>query len=257
MRAPCFGPHPKRRKGRVKALAAGVLQAHVSPEEKKKEKPMQLDVVSDTVCPWCYIGKRKLDAALAERVSLGKSLDLIEIKWRPYQLDPSIPAGGYDRRAYMEKKFGPDRARSIGNNIREMGETLGINFNFEKIQRSPNTLDSHRLIRWAGTAGVQNLMVEILFRRYFTDGEDIGNLEVLVDAARETGMDHDIVRELLGTDADLELVRKEEEVAREMGISGVPSFIINTEYMLVGAQESALFLRMFDRLAVPQAEAQA
>ncbi len=210
---------------------------------------MQLDIVSDTVCPWCFIGKRKLDAALAERVSLGKSLDGIEIGWRPYQLDPSIPVEGYDRRAYMEKKFGPERARGIGNTIREMGETLGIDFNFDRIERSPNTADSHRLIRWAGTAGVQHLMVDILFRRYFTDGEDIGKADVLVDAAREAEMDVDIVRELLGTDADRELIAREDAAAREMGISGVPSFVINTEYLLVGAQESALFVKMFDRLA--------
>ena len=204
---------------------------------------MQLDVVSDVVCPWCYIGKKRLDKALTMRGDDG-----ITLVHRPFQLDPTIPSEGIDRKAYMEKKFGPDRAKSLGNTIREAGEAAGITFNFDRIERSPNTLDCHRLIRWAGTAGVQGQMVDTLFRRYFVDGEDVGRHDVLVDAAAEVGMDTDIVRDLLERDADKDLVRREDAMAREMGIQGVPSFVINSQWVMVGAQEPETLVRMFDKL---------
>ena len=210
---------------------------------------MQLDVVSDTVCPWCYIGKKRLDQALVMHGGDG-----ITLAWRPFQLDASIPEGGVDRKAYMEKKFGAERARTVGNTIRELGEAAGITFRFEKIERSPNTLNSHRLVRWAGTAGCQNEMVDILFRRYFEDGEDVGSHDVLLDAANEAGMDVDIVRDLLSKDADKELIRKEDALARQMGIQGVPSFVINSQWVLVGAQEPETLVRMFDKLLAREAE---
>jgi predicted DsbA family dithiol-disulfide isomerase len=211
---------------------------------------MQLDVVSDTVCPWCYIGKRRLDEALSIRGSEG-----IALRWRPFQLDASIPEGGVDRKAYMQRKFGadPDRARAISQTIREYGDALGIQFNFDKIEKSPNTLDSHRLIRWAGTAGCQNEMVDILFRRYFTDAEDIGDRGVLLDAAAEAGMDTDIVEDLLVRGADSELIRREDALAREMGIQGVPSFVINEKWVMVGAQETVSLIKMFDKLMAKEA----
>lgn len=215
---------------------------------------MQLDVVSDTVCPWCYIGKRRLDEALEQRGSAG-----ITLRWRPFQLDASIPAGGVDRKAYMQKKFGadPDRAKAAGSAIRDYGDQLGIKFNFDKIKLAPNTLDSHRLIRWAGTAGCQSEMVEILFRRFFVDAEDIGSQAVLLDVAREAGMDSDIVEDLLVRGADRELVEREEMLAREMGIQGVPSFVINEQWVMVGAQETPALVRMFDKLLAKEAEAAA
>ncbi|MAB14114.1 DsbA family oxidoreductase [Parvibaculum sp.] len=213
---------------------------------------MQLDVVSDVVCPWCYIGKKRLDTALEMR-----GQDGITLLHRPFQLDASIPAEGVDRKAYMEKKFGPDRARNLGNTIREAGEAAGITFNFDRIERSPNTLDCHRLIRWAGTAGVQGRMVDTLFRRYFVDGEDVGRHDVLVDAADEVGMDTAIVGDLLSRDADKELVRREDALAREMGIQGVPTFVINSQWIMVGAQEPETLIRMFDKLiAKERAEAE-
>lgn len=212
---------------------------------------MQLDVVSDTVCPWCYVGKRRLDEALVQHGGEGVSL-----RWRPFQLDASIPDGGVDRKAYMEKKFGadPDRIKSMVGALRNHGDQLGIEFNFDKIKISPNTLDSHRLIRWAGTAGYQNEMVDVLFRRYFTDGEDIGNRAVLLDAASEAGMDTDIVEDLLMRGADRELVQREEALAREMGIQGVPSFVINEQWVMVGAQETPALVRMFEKLLEKEAK---
>ena len=215
---------------------------------------MQLDVVSDTVCPWCYIGKKRLDLALAEHGGEG-----ITVRWRPFQLDASIPEGGVDRKAYMQKKFGadPDRTKAVTGAIRQYGEELGIQFNFDRIKLSPNTLDSHRLVRWAGTAGCQNEMVDVLFRRYFTDGEDVGSHAVLIDAANEVGMDTDIVEDLLKRGADRELIQREEALAREMGIQGVPSFVINEQWVIVGAQEASALVRMFNKLLAKEAEAAA
>jgi predicted DsbA family dithiol-disulfide isomerase len=194
---------------------------------------MQLDVVSDTVCPWCYIGKKRLDLALAEHGGEG-----ITVRWRPFQLDASIPEGGVDRKAYMQKKFGadPDRTKAVTGAIRQYGEELGIQFNFDRIKLSPNTLDSHRLVRWAGTAGCQN---------------------VLIDAANEVGMDTDIVEDLLKRGADRELIQREEALAREMGIQGVPSFVINEQWVIVGAQEASALVRMFNKLLAKEAEAAA
>lgn len=210
---------------------------------------MQLDVVSDTVCPWCYIGKKRLDQALEIHGGEG-----IKIVWRPFQLDASIPPGGIDRKTYMEKKFGAERAREVGNTIREFGTAVGIDFRFDLIGRSPNTLDSHRLIRWAGTAGCQNDMVDSLFRRYFEQGEDIGSHDVLVEAAGEVGMDTDIVRDLLSKDADRDLIAREDSMAREIGIQGVPSFVINSQWVVTGAQEPETLVRMFNKLLAREAE---
>ena len=210
---------------------------------------MKLDVVSDTVCPWCYIGKKRLDQAL--EIHSGKGITL---EWRPFQLDASIPAGGIDRKTYMERKFGAERAKEVGNTIREFGNAVGIEFRFDLIEKSPNTMDSHRLIRWAGTAGCQNEMVDSLFRRYFEQGEDIGSHDVLVDAASEVGMDTDIVRDLLAKDADRDLITREDSMAREIGIQGVPSFVINSQWVVTGAQEPETLVRMFNKLLAREAE---
>ena len=210
---------------------------------------MQLDVVSDTVCPWCYIGKKRLDQALG--IHGGEGITLV---WRPFQLDASIPQGGVDRKTYLEKKFGAERAKEVGHTIRDFGAAVGIGFRFDLIEKSPNTLDSHRLIRWASTAGYQNEVVDILFRRYFEDGEDIGSHDVLVDAAGEAGMDTDIVRDLLSKDADKELITREDAAARHMGIQGVPSFVINSQWVVTGAQEPETLVRMFNKLLAREAE---
>lgn len=210
---------------------------------------MKLDVVSDTVCPWCYIGKKRLDQAL--EMHGGEGITLV---WRPFQLDASIPQGGVDRKTYMEKKFGTERAKEVGNTIREFGNAVGIDFRFDLIEKSPNTMDSHRLIRWAGTAGCQNEMVDTLFRRYFEQGEDIGSHEVLIDAAGEVGMDTDIVRDLLSKDADRDLIAREDAMAREIGIQGVPSFVINSQWVVTGAQEPETLVRMFNKLLAREAE---
>lgn len=205
---------------------------------------MKIDIVSDTVCPWCLIGKRKLEKALAERPDLD-----VEVTWHPYQLHPDMPEEGADRKEFTAKKFGSiERARELYEHVRQAGDAVGLEFQFGKVERSPNTLNSHRLIRWATTAGVQDEMVEILFRKFFMDGQDIGDKQVLLDAAMEAGMDADIVTDLLEGDADKDLVLKEEAQARQIGVSGVPFFIFDGKYALSGAQDPSTFLQVFDQI---------
>lgn len=204
---------------------------------------MQIDIVSDTVCPWCFIGKRRLARALALRPDVPA-----QVFWRPYRLDPTIPREGVDRRAYLKAKFGDSpRTGAMGEAIRSEGAGEGIAFAFDKIAKTPNTLDSHRLIRWAAGAGVQDDVVERLFKAYFIDGRDIGDAQVLTDVAAEGGMDATLVSELLAKDADLGAVEREAGMANQMGISGVPTFIFDSKFMISGAREPEILLRIIDR----------
>lgn len=201
-----------------------------------------VDIVSDTICPWCMIGKRRFERALAQRPDLQ-----VHVAWRPYQLNPDMPAEGADRQSYLEAKFGGrERAEAIYQRVREAGAEEGIEFDFDRIPRTPNTLDSHRLIRWAAAAGVQEAVVEMLFQAYFTDGEDIGDRQVLLRIAEEANMDRGLVAELLEQGADLELIMKEDAMARQMGIQGVPCFIIDRKYVVSGAQDPEVFLQAFE-----------
>lgn len=205
---------------------------------------MQIDVISDTVCPWCFIGKRRLDAAVAERPDLG-----IEINWRPYQLDPNVPKAGVGRKDYFRAKFGDgERVKGMSDTLRQYGEELGIAFAFDKAEKRPNTIDSHRLIRWASSVGVQDAVVEALFKAYFEQGRDIGDSVVLVDIAASCGMDGELVEELLASDADTELVTREAGLAGQMGVQGVPAFVLEGKYVLVGAQDTAALVRVFDKV---------
>ena len=204
---------------------------------------MQIDIVSDTVCPWCFIGKRRLGRALALRPDVP-----VQVFWRPYRLDPTIPREGVDRKAYMQAKFGnnPNRA-AMTEALRSEGAGEGLEFAFDKIAKSPNTLDSHRLIRWAAGAGVQDDVVERLFQAYFIDGRDIGDAKVLSDVAGEAGMDAALVSELLANEADLGAVEREAGMASQMGISGVPTFIFDSKYMISGAREPEILVRIIDK----------
>ncbi|TPJ54131.1 MULTISPECIES: DsbA family protein [unclassified Mesorhizobium] len=194
-----------------------------------------IDVVSDVVCPWCFIGQKRLDKAVAAAGEVD-----VHIRWRPFQLDPTIPPEGKDRREYMLAKFGSDEhIRQIHARIEPLGEAEGISFAFGAIKVAPNTLDAHRVIRWAGAAGedVQNRLVRRLFQLNFEEGANIGDHAVLVEAARETGMDASVVETLLPTDADVEAVRTEIATASRMGISGVPCFLVEGKYAVMGAQD--------------------
>ncbi|MGZ6007535.1 MAG: DsbA family oxidoreductase [Rhizomicrobium sp.] len=204
---------------------------------------MQIDIVSDTVCPWCFIGKRRIGRAMAMRPNVN-----FDVFWRPYRLDPTIPREGVDRRAYLKAKFGDSpRSSAMGDAIRSEGAGEGIEFAFDKIAKTPNTLDSHRLVRWAAGAGVQDDMVERLFQAYFIDGRDVGDPAVLSAIATEAGMDGDLVATLLAGDADLAEVEREAGLASEMGITGVPTFIFDSKFMISGAREAEVLVRVIDK----------
>ena len=205
---------------------------------------MKIDVISDTICPWCFIGKRRLDRAVASRPDLK-----INVYWRPFQLDPTLPAEGVDRKEYLVRKFGSSpKSRLMTAAIRDAGEREGIVFNFDLIQRTPNSLDSHRLIRWASSTGQQNDVVERLFLAYFTEGRDISDHNVLSEIAGDAGMDSDLVLGLLESDADREEVSREDSMARKMGIEGVPTFFFAGRYLLSGAEETNTLLSVIDRM---------
>ena len=204
---------------------------------------MRIDIISDAVCPWCWDGKRRLEKALAQRPDLTP-----EITWRPYQLNPELPPEGRDRRQLMREKFGDgDRAQQVFEAIKQAGEAEDIPFDFNVIERSPNTLAAHRLIRWAAGAGVQDCVVEGLFAAYFAMGRDIGDTEVLMDVARGCGMDGALVGELLDDERDREMVIEEIDIARRMGVTGVPFFVFDGKYAVSGAQDPAVFLQVIDR----------
>lgn len=204
---------------------------------------MQIDVVSDTVCPWCYIGKRRLARALEMRPETE-----FDVRWRPFFLDPAVPREGLDRAAYMRAKFGDGpRATAMNEALRSEGAKEGIDFAFGKIERRPNTLDSHRLIRWAASAGLQDATVERLFAAYFLEGRDIGDPSVLEFLAAEVGMDSLQVAELLADDSDRAAVEREAQLAGEMGISGVPTFIFANRYVLSGAREPEVLAQVIDK----------
>ena len=203
---------------------------------------MIVDVIVDTVCPWCYVGKARFEKALAMRPD-----QVVEIGWRPFQLNPGIPRAGKDRRAYLSEKFGGgDRAERRYSVIGDAGRQEGIDFRFDRIDRTPNTVDSHRLISYARSEGRQHAMVDALFRAYFTEGRDIGEIEVLAEIAAETGLDGDAARIFLGSDEDRALVVGEDELARSLGVNGVPCYIVDRKYAVSGAQSPEVFLQIFD-----------
>lgn len=196
------------------------------------EAVIGIDVVSDVMCPWCYIGKRRLEAAAEARPDI-----VLDVHWRPFQLDATIPEDGMDRRLYLERKFGgPEVVERVYAPVRAAGEAESIAFAFDRIRRSPNTFNAHRLIRWARESGVQEEMVERLFRLYFLEGGDLTDPAVLAKAAAEAGMEQDLVERLLAGDADKAEVRAEIEAYQRMGVTGVPTFIIAGRYAVVGAQ---------------------
>lgn len=198
------------------------------------ERPtVTIDVVSDVCCPWCYLGKRRLDRAIEQM----PDVDVV-VSWRPYQLDPTIPPEGVDRTAYMKAKFG-DMARvdEIHGRLSSLGAAEGIDYDFDAIKVSSNSLDAHRLIRWAAEEGLQNEMKERLLAAFWTEGENIGDVDVLVEAATAVGLDGAKVRARLATDEDRDAVTGEIAHFQRMGVRGVPTFILERKYAISGAQE--------------------
>lgn len=212
-----------------------------------------LDILSDPICPWCWIGKRQLDQALAQRPR-----HRFAIRWRPFQLNPNMPEGGMDRREYLEAKFGGQaRAAQVYAAIEDAAAAAGAPVDFGRIARTPNTVDAHRVIRWAGALDLQHVAAEELFVRYFELGEDIGDPVVLRAAAGRVGMDPELVDRLLAGGADREEVRAEDAAARKLGVQGVPTFVIAGRRVMTGAQPEEAWIRMVDELAAAGASSPA
>jgi len=205
---------------------------------------IKLDIMSDPICPWCYIGKAHLDRALESEPD-----HPFAIEWHPFQLNPDMPADGMDRRAYLEGKFGgKEGAVRAYAPVVEHAEKAGLKINFEAMQRTPNTLNAHRLIHWAGIEGCQTAAVSALFKAYFVDARDIGDAEVLADIADGIEMDASVVTRLLATDEDMEDIRKRDAHSREMGINSVPTFIVGGRHAVPGAQPPELWKKVLAEL---------
>ncbi|MFY0619447.1 DsbA family oxidoreductase [Shimia sp.] len=201
---------------------------------------IKLDVISDPICPWCLIGKTRLEKALAQEPD-----HPFVIEWHPFQLNPDMPAAGMDRREYLETKFGgKDNAVRVYGDIERHAREEGLEIDFAAIKRTPNTIDAHRLIHWAGIEQKQNDVVDALFSAYFMEGRDIGSADVLADIADGVGMDAAVVRKLLSTDTDVEDMRKRDTHSREMGVNSVPTFIVANQHAVPGAQPAELWLKV-------------
>ena len=213
---------------------------------------VRVDVISDVVCPWCFLGQKRLDRAIA----LADGIE-VDVRWRPYQLDPTIPAEGLERKSYMLAKFGSaDRLRQAHDNLVSAGQAEGIPFAFDAITVAPNTLNAHRVIRWAGSAGaeIQNRLARRLFELYFQEGRNVGDPAELIAAARDAGMDAAVVETLLPTDADRDAVTEEIATASRMGVRGVPCFILENKYAVMGAQDAETLADAIRQVAAAKAK---
>ncbi|HEX6795659.1 MAG TPA: DsbA family oxidoreductase [Casimicrobiaceae bacterium] len=207
---------------------------------------LAVDVVSDVVCPWCFIGKRKLDIALAELRSAEPSLD-VAVRWHPFELNPDLPAQGIRREEYLERKWGSvARANENYVRVRDAGERVGIAFRLDRIGVQPNTHDAHRLIAWAQAQGDANALVERLFGAYFLEGRFVGERGELARLAAETGLPEDAARAMLDSDALRDVVASESREALDVGVRGVPFFIFNGRLAVSGAQDPATLLSAID-----------
>ncbi|MGR3759348.1 DsbA family oxidoreductase [Roseobacteraceae bacterium NS-SX3] len=205
---------------------------------------VKLDILSDPICPWCYIGKANLDKALAEMPD-----HPFVIEWHPFQLNPDMPREGMDRRQYLEAKFGgKEGAVKAYAPVAEHAAKAGLTLNFEAMKRTPNTLDAHRLIHWAGIESKQTAAVEALFSAYFKEGKDIGDHDVLAEAAAGIGMDGAAVRRLLEGESDVETIRSRDGHSREMGVNSVPTFIVANQHAVPGAQPPELWKQVISEL---------
>lgn len=205
---------------------------------------VKLDIISDPICPWCYIGKTHLDKALAQVPG-----HPFVIEWHPFQLNPDMPLDGMDRRDYLEAKFGgKDAAVKAYAPVVEHAEKAGLTINYEAMKRTPNTLNAHRLIHWAGIESKQTEAVDALFQAYFVDGRDIGEPEVLGDIADSIGMDAAVVQKLLSTDNDTDEIKARDAHSRQMGVSSVPTFIVDNKHAVPGAQPPELWLKVIGEI---------
>jgi predicted DsbA family dithiol-disulfide isomerase len=202
---------------------------------------LRIDVISDVVCPWCYIGKRRLEQALE---LFRRSVDVaeLEVVWHPFQLNPQLPLQGIARSEYLSRKFG-SRADDIYARVTAVGRSVGIDFAFERIVRQPNTVPAHQLIGFARSQGRQDEIVESLFRGYFLEGADLTQTDDLIQLARRAGLEDGATRASLDDDAQRQEVLAQDEQARALGVSGVPFFIFDQRLTVSGAQEPQVLLR--------------
>ncbi len=212
-------------------------------------RTLRLDVVIDVVCPWCFVGKRQLDAAMASLPDIGFS-----VRYRPFQLDGSIPPEGKSRQRYLLDKFhDPERIEAMHERIAAIGRDLGIDFRFDRIDVAPNTLDAHRLVHWASAEGKGEAMVERLFAMFFTEGQNLAERATLVAAARDVGLDPEVVERDLDTARDISTVEDEITFAARVGITGVPCTIVNSKYAISGAQPAEAMADAFRQIAAEEA----
>ena len=212
---------------------------------------IKLDIFHDPICPWCFLGKARLERALEARPE-----HPFVLEWHPFQLNPEMPREGADRRAYLEAKFGgPEGLERASQPLLEAFAAELPKADPRRPARVPNTLDAHRLVHWAGIEGAQTPMVSALHRAYFVDGRDIGEADVLADLADGVGMDAAVVRRLLATEEDAELIRARDAHARERGVNAVPLFVVDNLHAVSGAQPADLWISVIDELAA-RAEAE-
>jgi len=208
---------------------------------------LSVDVISDVICPWCYVGKRRLERAIA---ALGDKYN-VQVRWHPFQLNPQLPKEGISRKEYRTRKFGSwERSMELDAKVATVGESEGIQFAFDKISRTPNTADAHRLIWFADQHGCQDTVVESLFRAYFTEGLDVGNRQTLIDVGAESGLDRHAVEPMLDSNEGLDVIANAREMSQRYGVDGVPFFIINQKIALSGAQNPEIFLDAFKQAQV-------
>jgi predicted DsbA family dithiol-disulfide isomerase len=210
-----------------------------------EQTPVRIDVVSDVVCPWCFIGKRRLEKALALKPSVP-----VEVHWHPYFLNDWIPRDGIAREDYLTTKFGsPERYKGIAQRVAAAAAADGLTYAMDKISRQPNTLDAHRLIKWADGIGKAAEMKQRLMDLYFTEGADLTNHATLVQAAADVGLDAEDVRAALASDQDVAVVEQEAQQAKEAGIEGVPMFIFGGKFAVSGAQTPEYLAEAIERMA--------
>ena len=204
---------------------------------------IRLDIFSDPVCPWCYIGKANLDRALEAHAD-----HPFRIEWHPFQLNPDMPPEGVDKHDYLAAKFGEDRLVQMHLRLKEASRAAGAEIDPDTPRRMPNTLDAHRLIHWAGLEGRQTAVVSAIMRAYWREGRDIGNAGVLADIAAAAGMDRAMTARLLASDADADDIRARDADARAKGVSAVPTFLIAQQYVVSGAQPPEVWGRVIEEL---------
>jgi len=203
---------------------------------------LHVDVISDLICPWCFIGKRRLEKTVAALDGQHE----VRVCWLPFQLNPTMPKEGISRREYRTRKFGTwERSLELDAKVVAVGEAEGIHFAFDRIERTPNTLDAHRLIGLADKEAVQDAVVEALFRAYFTEGRDISKRHTLLEVVAEAGLDRSKAEGVLGNDDGLEAIKEADELTRRFRVEGVPFFIVNSKFTLSGAQQPDAFLEAF------------